>query len=108
MTPEDEEKIKFINEVKYVSRVIHEYLADMWNKIPSIFQSFFKIVILIFIMEIWLYDILNVNSPWKILIYPSLAVIIFLGLFYIYDEISKQWKKLYTIETNTDKLSELK
>ena len=108
MTPEEEEKIKIVSELKEFWKLTHEYLTYKWNEIPSIVQSFIKIIIWLFIMEIWTWELLyKTPITWKTFYgIPLLCMIISLGCFYIYHEIKTQWQKLNTIKTNTDKLSE--
>ena len=89
--------------------VLLEYLTYKWNRVPSMLRSFIKITIALLAMELWIQDVLTVNSFWKFLLYPSLVCFTFLGCFYIYHEIKTQWQKLNSITTtNADNLSGLK
>lgn len=88
MTTEEEEKKKFINNLK-----------EFWNVINSeYYQPILLVPVWIFIIAMWTYNALFISDI------PSIVGAIFfnsLGIFYIYNDI-KKWKaiKLYSIKTN--------
>jgi len=97
MTPEEKEKVKFLNELKEFWNWFPYYLEIQWEKIPSLFRSLIQIIIWTSITAVWIAQMPPI-SKWGWVDIPQIYVTVFLislGIFYTYHEIRTQWKRYH-------------